>query len=119
VEQGAFVTNGDSNTVSIIDTASRKIAKAIVVARARSFSHPGGERLYVSNARDTTITVLAIPSLNVLRTIRNIETRPLTSILDRSRQIKVASTQRFHLSSERRSRASFAGKFSAVCEENT
>jgi hypothetical protein len=30
----------------------------------------------VSNAKDTTVTVIDIPSLNVLRTIRNIGMQP-------------------------------------------
>jgi len=35
---------------------------------------PDEEKLYMSNARDTTVTAIDIPSLNILRTIRNLGT---------------------------------------------
>ena len=72
------MTNAGSNTVSVIDTATRKIIKTIVVGVGPFFLaiHPDGEKLYVSNAKDTTVTVIDIPSLNVLRTIRNIGMQP-------------------------------------------
>jgi YVTN family beta-propeller protein len=75
----AFVTNGGSDTASVIDTARRKIIKMIVVGEGPFFlaTHPDGEKLYVSNAKDTTVTVIDIPSLNVLRILRNIGMEPI------------------------------------------
>jgi YVTN family beta-propeller protein len=35
-------------------------------------ANPGEQKLYVSNGLDTTVTVIDIPSLTVLRTIKNV-----------------------------------------------
>ena len=70
----AFVTNGGSNTMAVIDTATREFITTIVVGNGPFFlaADPGGEKLYVSDSKDTTVTVVDIPSLTVLRIIQNV-----------------------------------------------
>jgi YVTN family beta-propeller protein len=60
--------------MSVIDTATREVIKTIVVGKGPFFlaANPDGQKLYVSNAKDTTVTVVAIPSLTVLQTIQDV-----------------------------------------------
>ena len=60
--------------MAAIDTATREIIQTIVVGNGPFFlaADPGGQKLYVSDSKDTTVTVVDIPSLTVLRIIQNV-----------------------------------------------
>jgi YVTN family beta-propeller protein len=74
----AFVSNSESGTVSVIDTATREVIKTLVSGAGPFFSviNPDGTKRYVSNSDDTTVTVIDIPSLTVSQTILDVSSYP-------------------------------------------
>ena len=74
----AFVSNGYSDTVSVVDTATHTVIKTLPTGRHpfEMLISPGDMELYVCNASDTTLTVIDIPSLTVSATIANVGSAP-------------------------------------------
>ena len=75
----AFVSNAGSGTVSVIDTATPpQIIGTLVTGAGPFFSviDPQRNKLYVSDSRDTTVTVIDIPKLTVLLEIPNVGSQP-------------------------------------------
>jgi YVTN family beta-propeller protein len=62
----------------VIDTASRQVIKTLMTGAGPFFSvtDPQGNKLYVSDSQDTTVAVIDIPSLTVLREIPDVGSSP-------------------------------------------
>jgi YVTN family beta-propeller protein len=67
----AYVTNGSSHTVSVIDTHSNKVIHTITgLSRPyRLTLHPDGSRLYVGNYGGRTISVINTTTHGIIQTI--------------------------------------------------
>jgi YVTN family beta-propeller protein len=72
------VSNSSSRSLSIIDTGTHAVVNTLTVGRGPFFSvvNPGGTELYVSNSRDTTVSVVDLASQTVLDTIRQVGLQP-------------------------------------------
>jgi YVTN family beta-propeller protein len=73
-----FVTNTNSDSVSVINTATHTVTAVIPTGHGPFISQisPDQTKEYVSNARDTTVTVIDIPSLTVIATIPGVGSQP-------------------------------------------
>ncbi|MCV7282921.1 cadherin-like domain-containing protein [Mycolicibacterium flavescens] len=67
----AYVTNADSNTVSVIDTATTAVIATIPVGNDpwKLAVHPSGTRVYVTNYDDYTVNVIDTATHTVTATI--------------------------------------------------
>jgi YVTN family beta-propeller protein len=77
-DQVAYVTNGISGTVSVVDLVESKVAKTVRVGtepRGCALT-PDGSLLYVANHTEGTVSIIVVPSGN-----------PLNPILDGSVQV--------------------------------
>ena len=70
----AYVTNQDSDTVSVLDTATNTVRANPVAGDAPDFVavHPLGTRVYVSNTVRRTITVISTATNAILATIPSV-----------------------------------------------
>jgi YVTN family beta-propeller protein len=67
----AYVTNGSSNTISVIDTASETVVATIpvgVIPFGVAIT-PDGTRAYVTNIQDNTVSVIDSATNTVIATI--------------------------------------------------
>ena len=73
-----FVVNRNSDNVSVIDTATGSVSTIIQVGHRPFISRisPDQTKLYVSDTRSTTVTVINISSLTVAATIANVGMQP-------------------------------------------
>jgi YVTN family beta-propeller protein len=73
-----FLSNSGSGAVSVIDTATQEVIKTLVTGAGPFFSvaDPEGDKLYVSDSMDTTLTVIDIPSLTFLQEISDVGASP-------------------------------------------
>lgn len=69
--QYAFVANGMSNTVSVINVASKAVVKTIPVGDDPVGAWPGADgKMYVDNEKGQTISVIDVATLTVSETIK-------------------------------------------------
>ena len=78
------MSNYDSQSVSIINTATHAVAKTLTVGAGPFFSvvNPSATKLYVSNALDTTVSVIDLASQTVVETIPNVGSQPFDLMFD-------------------------------------
>jgi YVTN family beta-propeller protein len=60
--------------LSIIDTSTHAVVKTLTVGQGPFFSvvNPSATELYVSNSKDTTVSVIDLASQSVVRTIQQV-----------------------------------------------
>ena len=69
--QYAFVANGMSNTVSVIDVVSKSVVKTIPVGDDPVGAWPGANgKMYVDNEQSQTVSVIDVTTLTVQETIK-------------------------------------------------
>jgi YVTN family beta-propeller protein len=69
--QYAFVANGMSNTVSVINVADKTVAKTIPVGDDPVGAWPGADgNMYVDNEKGQSISVIDVATLSVVETIK-------------------------------------------------
>ena len=78
MEEGHLYPTLDLGLFSVIDTATRQVIKTLVTGAGPFFSvaDPEGNKLYVSDSNDTTLTVIDIPSTTVLTAISDVGSSP-------------------------------------------
>jgi YVTN family beta-propeller protein len=79
----AYVTNGYSDTVSAINTATHTVIATLPTGNSpfEMLISPNGKKLYVTNSSDTTVTVIDIPSLTVSATITDVGSAPFEVVV--------------------------------------
>ncbi len=67
----AYITNVDSNTVSVIDTATNAVTATVPVGASPAgvAVHPAGTRVYVTNFESSTVSVIDTGTNTVLTTV--------------------------------------------------
>lgn len=64
-----FVANGSSNSVSVLDTASKQVIKTIPVGQGPVGPWPGNDNImYVDNESGKTVSAIDVATLSVVRT---------------------------------------------------
>ena len=71
-----YVSNNDSNTVSVFDTDTRAVIGTITVGRSPGAIAIGGGNLYVTNFVDNTVSVIDIATNRLINTI-NVDADPI------------------------------------------
>jgi YVTN family beta-propeller protein len=80
----AYVSNSQSNSISIIDTHAHLETRTLPAGDGPFFSvvDPTGTLLFVSNAEDTTLSVVDLNRQTVPRTIHGVGNQPFDLIFD-------------------------------------
>ena len=70
--------------MSIINTANHAVVKTLTVGQGPFFSvvDPSATKLYVSNAEDTTVSVIDLASQTVVQTIQQVGSQPFDLLFD-------------------------------------
>jgi YVTN family beta-propeller protein len=91
----AVVTHGTENKISIIDTASKTVARevAVGVRPGAVIISPDGSRAFVANVEDQTISVIDLAQQGVVETIRTMEGVAALAITPKGDKIYAASTR--------------------------
>ncbi|MEM1181214.1 MAG: hypothetical protein AAGM22_22930 [Acidobacteriota bacterium] len=90
-----FVANGDSDTVTVIDTASREVIASVDVA-ADPFDlavHPEGGKVYVASRAGGGVSVIDARTFEVLETSQGIRQPNVLSISKDGRRLYVVSQE--------------------------
>jgi YVTN family beta-propeller protein len=80
----AYVSNSNSQSLSIIDTGTHAVVKTLTVGAGPFFSvvDPSAAKLYVSNSADTTVSVIDLASQTILQTIQQVGSQPFDLLFD-------------------------------------